>query len=115
MARFLLIILCLTAGGCGPSIQQQVHQGFGQASNAQTRLLVAVAAYQLGSGHWPASPEDLRRSSALNELVDLERFQNLRFEPWKERGLLIRFDRWTSPDGTARMEKSAIAVGPPAD
>jgi hypothetical protein len=103
------------ACGCGRSIDQQFREQTGDTFNAQTRLIVAVEAFRLGSGRWPTSPQDLRRSSGLRQVLGFDRYDNLRFEPLPDGGLMVRFDRWHRRDGSIGMSNAGLEIPRPTD
>jgi hypothetical protein len=111
MRRVIFAALALLSG-CA-SVEQQVGRGLSESFDAQAHLLLAVEAYRLGRGEWPHSPEGLRASKFVDETVGFDRFANLRFEPLASGGLMVRFDRWTRPDGTPGMQNWGVELGPP--
>jgi hypothetical protein len=101
-------------GGCAPTIGEQIDDQFGLAFDAGKSLLVSVEAYRLGSGRWPTSPEELRASQFVDAAVGFDRYQNLRFEPLPDRGLVVKFDRWVGPGGSPMMSNVRVELPAPA-
>ncbi len=100
-------------GGCGPTIGEQINSQFGMMFDAGKSLLVSIDAYRLGSGHWPASPDELRKSEFVASAVGFDRYKNLRFEPLPDGGLAVKFDRWVAPGGRPKMSNVKIELPPP--
>jgi hypothetical protein len=93
LAAAMIGVACVIGCACGPPVERQLETAF----DAFKDLGVAVEAYRAGSGRWPNSPEELRRSPGLTEMVGLDRYKNLRFEPQPDGGLTISFDEWAAP------------------
>lgn len=101
MTRLLpSIVFLVILGGCAAQIEHVVDR----ALDSQKSLVVAIDSYRLGSGHWPGSPDDLRRSGVVNTIVGFKRYTNLRFELLPDDRLRVSFDRWVSPDGAVALE-----------
>jgi hypothetical protein len=108
LAAAMIGVACVIGCACGPPVERQLETAF----DAFKDLGVAVEAYRAGSGRWPNSPEELRRSPGLTEMVGLDRYKNLRFEPQPDGGLTISFDEWAAPSGTTvvRSFRSTLAA-----
>ena len=107
LAAAMIGVACVIGCACGPPVERQLETAF----DAFKDLGVAVEAYRAGSGRWPNSPDELRRSPGLAAMVGLDRYKNLRFEPQPDGGLTISFDEWAAPGRTIVARSFRLTIG----
>lgn len=108
--RYLIqLTLASLATGCVGQVADRVTDAMIHGPNRA--LSIALYSYREGAGHWPSAPDALAKSRFLDMALQLDRYENLRFERMDDGRLLVSFDRYVPPDGEIVWRKTRFAVG----
>ena len=97
----------LLAGCAGPPVEQLPTTPIRYGPDRC--LSIAVYAYREGSGRWPLSAEALGKFASSE--LELDRYENLRFEPLPDGRLAVSFDSYVSRDGRIKWSEYRIELG----